>query len=425
MATVANAQRIVQAESQKDVLKLRYELPLQKPASQYALIATPLLCGPNDTLPLEPIMVRGAQSARKLHRAYVLQHLGAEPAYIQASRMPASVIREAEVSLTGHPWVKNAPLTLALRYEQEGCCEVKTWLANASEDFRYEQPYAPIYNKVQPFTGLAGVLQKENPVLERIDNYRPYDNTRVLRKESGMIYVHFPPEGTEIDTAFRNNAERLASIVGITRQIMGDTTSVVKKIQIIGLSSVEGRDALNNQLAGERAEALKRYVQQEVNVPDELFEVVNGGAAWTEFRDQVNDADFAGKDQVLKIMDNTQNPDRRQWLSRQLQGGKPYEYMREHLLPDERNAGYIRIYWDAVPDEDAKVINEAAALLQQEQWTQALQLLNRVKTDERAQNALAVALYMTGDEASALQIWRRRAAMGDADAQRNLEQLEK
>ena len=44
--------------------------------------------------------------------------------------------------------------------------------------------------------------------------------------------------------------------------------------------------------------------------------------------------------------------------------------------------------------------------------------------DERAQNALGVALYMTGDKQEALCRFRRAAASGNEDARRNIEQLE-
>ena len=344
-----HAQQIIQMVSTDDELQLRYELPLQKPASSYAMVVTPLLCGATDTLALEPVVIRGAQNARKLHRDYVLHHRGEEPDYIQASRMPTTVVRNANVSLAAYPWVGQEQLTLAAKVEREGCCEVQTLGMTQSLAFNYEAPEKPlIVEEPAPKPKEAPAI--DSPVLEHISQYRPYDETRVLRKEKGLLYVYFPMEKTTIDTDYRDNADKLEQIVDITRQMMEDADHSVMIIQIIGLSSVEGRESLNKKLAGERAEALKLYIQERVNVPDELFEVANGGAAWTEFRDQVNDAEFAGKEQVLRIIDRTADGNRRQWLIRQLQDGKPYEYIKEHLLPDERNAGYIRIYWDYVEE---------------------------------------------------------------------------
>ena len=320
-----HAQQIIQTVSTDDELQLRYELPLQKPASSYAMVVTPLLCGATDTLALEPVVIRGAQNARKLHRDYVLHHRGEEPDYIQASRMPTTVVRNAK--------------------EREGCCEVQTLALVPSAPFRYEAPAKPlIVEEPVPAPKPAPVI--DDPVLEHVSQYRPYDKTRVLRKEKGMLYVYFPLRGTEIDADYRNNADVLKHILDVTRQMMADKSHQVKIIQIVGMSSVEGADAYNAKLATARAEALKQYIQQELNVPDNLFEVASAGAAWTEFRDQVNDEDFEGKEQVLRIIDQTTDPGRRQWLIRRLQGGKPYQYIKEHLLPDTRNAGYIRVYWD-------------------------------------------------------------------------------
>lgn len=424
LSVVAFPQRVVQTESLKNSFKLQYELPLQQPKSDYAMVVTPLLCGVNDTLQLEPVTVRGGNNARKLHRDYVLHHKGVEPTYIKANEMPSTMMGEADISLSAYPWVKTDELTLCMRVEQEGCCEVQTLLLSQSAPLRYVTPYAPIINMVPDFKGLAAQLEPTNPVLEHISAYRPYDTTRILRKEGRLIYVNFPVNSNKIDRDFMENADRLDRIMNITRQIMDDNTSVIKMIQIIGLSSVEGSDAFNRKLAGERAEALKRYVQDGISLPDELFEVVNGGAAWTEFRDQVNDAEFEGKEQVLKIIDNTKDANRRQALIRQLMGGKPYDYIREHILPGERNAGYVRIYWDVVPDENAKVINRASELLQQQQWQEALNLLQTVRSDQRAYNALGVALYMTGQETEAMNLWRQAATAGNEDARHNLEQLQ-
>ena len=52
-------------------------------------------------------------------------------------------------------------------------------------------------------------------------------------------------------------------------------------------------------------------------------------------------------------------------MIRQLDGGRPYAYLRDNVLSDQRNSGYLRIYYDYVPDTAAKTINEATELMQQ------------------------------------------------------------
>ena len=110
--------------------------------------------------------------------------------------------------------------------------------------------------------GRAGQLQKDNPVLAHISQYKPYDRTRILRKEKGALYVHFDLGKSVLRADFRENKPTLDRIVDITRQILADTTSSVKKIQIIGLASIEGSIASNERLAQNRALALQHYLQQ-------------------------------------------------------------------------------------------------------------------------------------------------------------------
>ena len=94
------------------------------------------------------------------------------------------------------------------------------------------------------------------------------------------------------------------------------------------------------------------------------------------------------------------------------------------MLSDQRNSGYIRVYYDYVPDSAAAVINRASELLRDKRYAEALTMLLTVENDERAHNALGVALYMTGRKEESLRHFRAAAASGNEDALRNIEQLE-
>lgn len=290
-----------------------------------------------------------------------------------------------------------------------------------------------VFHPVEDNTGKAGVLQQENPLLEHISNYRPYDRTRVLRKEKGALFVYFPVGKSDINHDFRGNAEVLDRIVNITRQIMADTTSTVCRIQIVGMASVEGAVARNEKLAGARADALKRYIQERVQMPDSFFEVANGGEAWADFRSQIvelmdntTNADTIKALQcAIRIIDTENDLNYREVCLRRLAGGSTYAYIKKHLLPDQRNSGYLRIYYDYVPDANAPVINRATELLQQKRYSEALPLLRSVQGDSRSWNALGVALWHTGDHAAAQNYFKIAAQQGNADAKQNLKALTK
>ena len=295
------------------------------------------------------------------------------------------------------------------------------------------KPFAPALTAVPDFKGRAGQLQQENPVVQHISNYRPYDRTRILRKEKDALFVHFDLGKSLLNANYRDNQRVMERIVDITRQIMSDSASSVKKVQIIGLASIEGNPAGNERLAQNRALALQKYIQQEVTVPDSLFETVGGGEAWAEFRDQLNDIVKEGAEQrtdlnkVIEIIDQESDNTVRERRIKQLDKGRTWTYLKQHILKDQRNSGYIRIYFDYVPDKAAATINEASELLTTDCGDchrEALRLLQTVRNDERAQNALGAALWLNGQKDEALSCFRKAAANGNKDAANNLQQLE-
>ena len=110
-----------------------------------------------------------------------------------------------------------------------------------------------------------------------------------------------------------------------------------------------------------------------------------------------------------------------------MNGGRTWKYITDNILSDQRNSGYIRIYYDYVPDKaNAKIINEASELLTTDCidcHREALRLLQTVRNDERAQNALGVALWFCGQKEEAIDRFRRAAANGNEDAKTNLREL--
>lgn len=294
------------------------------------------------------------------------------------------------------------------------------------------EPFVPVVRAVPDFTGRAGQLQKDNPVLAHISQYKPYDRTRILRRDKDALYVHFPLAKSELHTEFRENTNVLERIVDISRQIMADTTSSVKIIQIIGLASVEGPIAGNEVLATNRALALQHYLQERLQIPDSLFDTVGGGEAWAEFRDQLAECVTTEPQhsdelqQAIGIIDSESDANVREQKLRRMNGGRTWTFIKERILSDQRNSGYIRIYYDYVPDKAAKVINEASELLTNdcgECHHEALRLLLTVRDDERALNALGVAYWLCGQQQEAIECFRRAAANGNADAKENLENL--
>ena len=153
---------------------------------------------------------------------------------------------------------------------------------------------------------------------------------------------------------------------------------------------------------------MKKYLVQETEAPDSIFEVVNGGEAWSEFAWQLGQNEFEGKDELMKIVNDTNMlPNKKEAKIKKLHNGKTYKWVRDNLLADQRNAGYMRIYYGLNEDEVAKAINEAIALINDRKYEEAMPLLEPYKDEPRAWNAYGVCLYMTGDEAGAEEYWAK------------------
>ncbi len=318
-------------------------------------------------------------------------------------------------------------------------------------------PFVPYFGYVEDNTGKAGELQRDNPILQHIDEYMPYDESRILRKESDALYVYFPLDSINLRRNFRDNAPILDRIMRISELIMKDTVSSVKKIQIIGMASIEGSLSHNCWLAENRAMALKDYVQRNLSIatPDSLYEINYSCEGWSEFRDQVNDirilkqggtVDVKGDtptaatlatltpdvlqgitlkeaEALLNIIDTESDLQRRETLIKRYNGGRTYQFLLKNVLADQRNSGYMRIYYDYVPDQVARDINRAIDLMNEKRYTQALAILEKYKNEPRAWNALGVCYYVTDRQQEGIRYFRRAAANGNEHAKKNLEQI--
>lgn len=254
-----------------------------------------------------------------------------------------------------------------------------------------------------------------------------------MHQDERPLNVHFPFDKYELRTDFRDNAQVLSKIIDITRHILTDSTINVKTINIIGLASIEGPIAHNEDLGKNRALALQHYVQQELNLPDSLFGTAGGGEAWDDFRAQLEEEvakDSAHSEQMrqaLAIIDNEQDLNKRERKLKRMNGGSTWRYIAQHILRDQRVSGYMRVYYKYDPDKVFAIVNRAVGLLRtdcSDCHHQALEQLQAVKHDERALNALGVAYYLCGYTSEALDCFKRAADNGDTDAKNNLRQLE-
>ena len=425
VAVPASAQVQPEAQWTDSTLVVRYQLQPEAVGSDYSCIVSSRLCSPVDTLDLATQIWRGKRNARKLRRAVFFGESQLGPDYMPLKEAQPRTCT-AVFPFKQYPWLKDHLLKLQVSAEKEGCCEVETLGDSIIGKFAYVPKFVPRLPKIEDDRGRAGHLEKKHPVLHHVSQCRDYTPDRVLRKERGALYVHFELDKADLKSDFRNNASTLDQVVHITREIFADTTSQVVQIQIIGLASPEGTVRRNRWLGEHRGQALKNYIQERIpQAADSLFYVVNGGEAWTELRDQIADSDIESRDELLHIIDSEKNPDRRERLLKSFNHGKAYAFLRDNMLKDQRNSGYISICYDYKADYRAQLINRAIGLIGLKQYEKAVKMLMTVKMDRRSHNALGSALLMLDRREEARRYLRSAANQGSADAKLNLQLLDR
>jgi hypothetical protein len=289
-------------------------------------------------------------------------------------------------------------------------------------------------------------LAKQYPWVMPITNYRPLDYLTRPGRDS-LLYVVFPASGSEVLPDYPEpgqNAKVLEEMQTAIETIRDDDNTAEMLVSIVGLASIEGKQVKNDTLSARRARAVAEYLQSKTFINRKYFETIGKGEAWDWFRDQLEAISEGGKGLdaqevawLLNLVDNVKDADERKAAMR----ANPTLYRKvvENLLGDQRNAGYIRVYYDNKPDPatekfngpiyeliGAKKYHKAVKEIQADESVMAL-----VRQNPEAANAYGVALYFVAldnkDEAAekeALALLKKAAAEGSAAAAENLKGTE-
>ena len=158
--------------------------------------------------------------------------------------------------------------------------------------------------------------------------------------------IYFRVDKAAIDSTYRNNRDKLR----IFHSIFSDSArvSLIDSIYIQAYSSPEGRQTYNETLAVHRAESMKMYLKNTYPFLEHCS--INSfpkGENWGGLRELVvSDAGFSEREEVLMIIDKVKDAGKWEQLIKQLNGGKAYKYIKEHMLPVLRNAGICTVWAD-------------------------------------------------------------------------------
>lgn len=277
-------------------------------------------------------------------------------------------------------------------------------------------------------------LSDEEPWVIPIQKYRPLDYLTRPGKDS-LMYVTFPVDSWELNRN-NHNGEVLDRLASAIKRVKDDARTSEILISVVGLASIEGPQDRNDTLSLRRANVVADYLNRETGVSRRFFETIGKGEAWDWFKAQLEAAPD-GREKLLDIVYNEPDPDRREALIRA--DKSLYQDVKDVFLADQRNSGYIRIYYNNAPDEVTEKYNqEVMPLLKARRYHDAVRAVNagkdlkeRALSDPEAMNAYGTALYFTAldnkdaeAEKQAMALLQKAAQGGSDAARQNLEGIE-
>ena len=339
-----------------DSVHVSFRLKVERLAKDYILRVTPLLYGKDGQQAVLPPLEYGSRTAQivEWREKRVKEKRKSASAYHKAGEAVAYTF-----VLPYGEWMNGASLRLDAK--SKGCCSEEMLppvllAADVALIAPVEQP-VPVMPELVPapiVETVAEQLAQENTFLEEWTGSTRSDEASVADDTETALAIHFPIGKWEVLPDYENNHIALDHLVSVLNKIAGAKDSRIARILVVGAASPDGSAKQNEYLAGKRAQALTDYITSHTALSPSLFEISNIGVAWNALRALIADSDMAGRQQVLNIIDTvpvwdaTRNTGRL-GLIMQLNQGKTYEYMKRHFFPKLRNAGYIKVFYEAQP----------------------------------------------------------------------------
>ena len=340
--TVVSRMRSIPERNGRVTIDFIVTLPKQLLGTSRSVVITPVLHKPDESVPLEDLVIRGGRFSLLQERDY-WQYA----TYVDRFR-PDTVGREAAFNrFVKFPYPKDARLdslvesrnAVTYYYSQE----VKTDETSkkllitlqgqvlAVDDSAYRLP---------PSDTLSYVVSSMLSFVDTVPRYRIKVIDKFVTVED-RNYIQFFVGDTRVVDTLGDNRRQLDKITGLMRQIVEQQEFYVDTITLTAAASPEGSYAANNILARARAEALKRYlVRRYGRSIDTMLTVRWVAEDWQGLTNRIRtDREIGNRDAILELIVEEKNPDRREQAIRQ-QFSKEYAYIRSVIYPQLRAVNF-------------------------------------------------------------------------------------
>lgn len=268
----------------------------------------------------------------------------------------------------------------------------------------------------------ADSLSRLYPGVKNISRYT-LATRRAAPPLSDSSMVYFSPSNAVIDKGYRDNSASIDHIAQIINKLK--ESGEVQAVHVIGFGSPDEGNAGN--IGGKRATALCNSLKTECNLPDSVFEAIDGGNNWPLLYNNIASMHSERYDSLLSLLSNEPGERRRLQILRSFDNGAPYRDICRENGDDHRGACTARIYYLNRPDRAVEQLNAIVDELQNNpapNYSELLARLSAFGNDPRALNIKGVIEYRMHHISAAESAFTQAAMMGNEQAMRNLELLE-
>ena len=340
--TVVAKMRSIPERNGRVVLDFIVTLPKQLLGKSRSVVITPILHKPDESVPLEDLVIRGGRFSLLQERDYWQYET-----YVERFR-PDTVGREAAFNrFVKFPYPEDVRLdslvegrsTVTYYYSQavktdETSKKMLVTLQGqvlAVDDSAYRLP---------PSDTLSYVVSSMLSFVDTVPRYRIKVIDKFVTVED-RNYIQFFVGDTRVVDTLGDNRRQLDKISGLMRQIVEQQEFYVDTITLTAASSPEGAYTFNARLSQGRAAALKRYLVRRYGKSIDTILTVRWVAEdWQELTNRIRtDREIGNRDAILELIAWEKNPDRREQAIRQ-QFPKEYAYIRSVIYPQLRAVNF-------------------------------------------------------------------------------------
>ena len=290
------------------------------------------------------------------------------------------------------------------------------------------------------------------------------------RSDSHTATFNFVVGRSELLRDYKDNRPKFEEVDRIISEITSNDDVEITEFNITGYASPEGSMIQNKSLAEQRAKIFAHYLVTKFNVSEDKFTVESFGEDWNGLKKAVETSSIADKAEVLNIIATIDNVDARDVPLKRLSNGTTYRTLLDNFYPPLRRTEYTiayvvrsfdveeakeiiktnpkllslnEIYMVAqsygvgtpefkevfdiaalmYPDSEIAIMNSAAADIENNAISSAINRMQKLSDNPKAWNNLGVAYALKGDLQKALELFDKAANANDADAVRNLKDL--